>query len=59
MSAKFGRRLFPHSSVILITDRTTEGRKDGMAERSHVLCLVGGGNKAKNTGKKSDYTTNK
>lgn len=32
MSAKFGRRLFPHSSVILITDRTTEGRKEGRTE---------------------------
>jgi len=43
MSAKFGRRPFPRSSVILFT----EWQEEWQTERSHNLRLLGGGNNNK------------
>ena len=43
--AKFGRRPFPRSSVILFTEWQNEWKND--RERSHNIRLTGGGNNNK------------
>jgi len=46
MPAKFGRRPFPRSSVILFTELQNDRKNDRTTERSHNVRLVVGGNKS-------------